>query len=262
MEKIISHINKDCVVDHGPSNLLIKDVDCRTNGFRMSRISGYGKEYPLFAAVWQNEDGYDYTFTTDMTRSEFQKVLENLKNNGYFLRCIDGYELNGEANYAAIWEKNRGIDYMSRHGLTAAQFNAVCIDYSSRGFRPIHVSIYTVEGKTEYAAIWVKEEGPNATIKYEMSQTDLEITTLEFEKAGYRLTDLNACFNDDRPSFAAIYEQSNGVGIKFNSDLNPDRFFETRKLMEAKGYRASNISGYNTREEQNFAVIWTRSNNH
>jgi len=110
MEKIVARVSKDCVVDHGPSNLLTKDVDCKNNGFRMGRISGYGKEHPLFAAVWQNEEGNDYTFTTDMTRSEFQKVLDNLKNNGYFLRCIDGYELNGEANYAAIWEKNSGMD--------------------------------------------------------------------------------------------------------------------------------------------------------
>jgi len=146
--------------------------------------------------------------------------------------------------------------------LTAAQFHAVCIDYSSRGFRPIHVSIYTVEGQKEYAAIWVKDGGPNATTKYEMNQSDLDITTAEFEKAGYRLTDLNACFNEDGPSFAAIYEQSNGVSTEFHSALNSERFSETRKQMEEKGYRASNISGYNTEEEQNFAVIWTRPNGH
>ena len=260
MDKLIPTAIQDCVIDHGPSNLLLKDVDNKNQGFNMTKISGYGTKHPLFAAVWSDNKGEDYTFTTDMSHSEFQKVFDNLKNNGYFLKCIDGYEFANEVKYAAIWEKVDDIDYLSRYGLTAQQFHVVCIDFSSRSFRPQHISTYMVEGEVQYAAIWVKDGGPPATARYDMNEEEFERTQVEFTEQGYRLTDLNGCFSKKGASFAAIWEQSNGVTTKYNPSLDSERFTDTRKLMEEKGYRTTNISGYNNEEIQKFAVIWERSN--
>ena len=258
MDRNIPAAIQDCVIDHGPSNLLVKDVDYKNQGYHMTRISGYGIKHPLFAAVWSDDKGEDYTFTTDMSHSEFQKVFDNLKNNGYFLKCIDGYELHDEVKYAAIWEKVDAIDYISRYGLTAQQFHAVCIDYSSRKFRPLHISTYVVEGQVQYAAIWIKDGGPQATARYGMNEEEFEHVQGELTDQGYRLTDLNGCFSKNGPSFAAIWEQSNGVATQYNASLESERFNETRKRMEDKGFSATNISGYNNEDIQKFAVIWER----
>ena len=41
-----------------------------------------------------------------MTAAEYQRVSDDLKDQGYRLTDVSGYNVGGQARYAAIWEKS------------------------------------------------------------------------------------------------------------------------------------------------------------
>src|SRR5262249_34979681 len=77
-----------------------------------------------------------------------------LANLGYRLVEVSGYSVGGQARYAAIWDKSSAPLWEAHHGMTAAQYQAQFTNLVNQGYRPVHVSGYTVGGQDYYAAIW------------------------------------------------------------------------------------------------------------
>ena len=248
------------VIDHAPNNLFTSDVDWKQKGYRMKSISGYGSKNSLFAAIWDDQNGHDYTFTTDMTPSEFQKVFDNLEDNGYVPHYIDGYDVNNKVMYAAIWEKLNSGDYLSRFGSNPNQFHNICIEFSSRGFRPIHVSVYHNMGELNYAGIWKKNTGTESTLRHELLEDSFKEFHSEFEGQGYRLIDLNASCLNGSPKFAAIWENSNSVTTRHDTKVPAEEFEKRNQIYQDMGFIAATICGYEIDKQTYFAVIWEKPN--
>ena len=89
-----------------------------------------------------------------MTASKYQQMSDELKGQGYRLTNVSGYNLGGQAAYAAIWVKSSGPPWEGQYGLTSAQFQQAFEDLRKRGYRPVRVSGYGIEGQAFYAGIW------------------------------------------------------------------------------------------------------------
>ena len=180
-----------CEIDHDPNNLTTVDTDWKNKGYRMAGISGYGPTDPLFCAVWDNKNGHDYTFKTNMNPAEFQQQFDTFNNDGWTLNWIDGYEFNNEVKYAAIWERKESPESFTRQGLTTTQFQTNCEEFAEKGFRPVHVSGWCTNGISLYAAIWRKDTGPETEVMCDMTLSAFEQCNTDFLAKGFMLVSLN-----------------------------------------------------------------------
>ncbi len=256
MENLAIIAPANCVIDYGANHLCTTDIDKKSKGYYMTGITGYGTKKPLFAAVWGTKKTNDYTFTTDMSPAEFQKVFNNLSKNGYSLHWVDGYNVDDQVKYAAIWKKSDPKDYIFRHGLASIQFYTICKDYQKDGYRPIHVASYNNKGYPCYAGIWVKDDGPECNIRHNFTSHEFEQQNKKFTLQGYTLKDLNGCCYNGEPSYTAIWERNSKKAIKYDLALHSADFKDMCQNMEKLGYYPLKISGFDANNTNYFAVLW------
>ncbi len=57
-----------------------------------------------------------------ITAAEYQRVLDELVGQGYRLNWVSGYTVNNSPRFACLWEQKPSPQWVSRHGLTAEQY--------------------------------------------------------------------------------------------------------------------------------------------
>ena len=123
--------------------------------YRLTCVSGYtvnGKDN--YAAIWEKNDGRAWYARHGMTSSSYQKYFNQYTSQGFRLTKVSGYQLEGSARYAAIWEKVSGPSYQARHGLSEVDYQAAFDNLHSRGYDLEYVDGYLVGNSVQFAAIW------------------------------------------------------------------------------------------------------------
>jgi hypothetical protein len=70
---------------------------------------------------------------------------------------VSGYTIDGEEQFAGVWEKSTASEWYGHHALSAKDYETRMADLKTKGFRPVQVSSYAVDGKLRYAGLWMKE---------------------------------------------------------------------------------------------------------
>jgi hypothetical protein len=131
-------------------------------------------------------------------------MSEELKGQGYRLTDVSGYDVGGQARYAAIWEKTNGPPWEAPYGLTSAQYQQTFEDLTKRGYRLVRVSGYGIEGQASYASIWEQRSGPAWQARSDMTAAKFQRVCDELAGQGYRLIDVSGCDVGGQDRYAAI----------------------------------------------------------
>ena len=135
--------------------------DFAKQGYRLTWVSAHEASGQLhYQGIWEKKAGPEWQARHGLTADQYQQAFNDFAKQGYRLIHVYGYSDSGSARYAAIWEKSAGPAYESRHGLSAAAFQAAFNDYTGKGYVLKVISGYHVSGEDQYAAIWEKTGGP------------------------------------------------------------------------------------------------------
>jgi hypothetical protein len=128
-------------------------------GFRLKLVDGYSVSgQDRYAAIWEKSSGPAFVARHGMTPQEYQQQFDQLVGQeGYCLTDVSGYEVGGQARFAAIWEKGPCPPFVARHGLTSQEYQQQFDQLvGQQGFRLKLVDGYKVGGQDFYATIWEK----------------------------------------------------------------------------------------------------------
>jgi hypothetical protein len=124
-------------------------------GYRLTCVSGYAENgEPRYAAIWELRDGPAWQARHGLNRAQYQKAFDEMAANGYVLTQVCGYRVNVEVLFAAIWEKQDGVAWQARHGLTGNAYQQTFDQQAAAGMRLACVSGYSDTGIARYAAVW------------------------------------------------------------------------------------------------------------
>lgn len=185
-------------------------------GYYLTDVSGYtinNKDYytavfekPATIPAWVARHG----LSSDQYQAEFNKWT----GQGYRLKKVSGYSLNGQARFAAIFEKSGSGAWVARHNMTAQQYQDEFERNYYGGYRPVWVNGYTVNNKSYYAAIWESNNGFDVN---ELNAVDDLVA--QFMK-NYKVPGASlAIAKDDRLVLARTY----GYADKENNELMAPR---------------------------------------
>ena len=128
-----------------------------SQGYRLKTVSGYTSGgSSRFAAIWEKTTGPAWVARHNMTSSQYQSYFNIYVNQGYRLKTVSGYEVNGSPRFAAIWEKVSGSTWVARHNMTSKQFQNYINTYVNKGYKIQDVNGYTSGGSPRFAALWIK----------------------------------------------------------------------------------------------------------
>jgi CubicO group peptidase (beta-lactamase class C family) len=148
--------------------------------------------------------------------------------------------------------------WQARHNLTPAEFQSTFNDLFKQGYRLKQVSGYMSNGE-RYAALWVKESGPEWQARNGLSAADYQKTFDDFNKQGYRLTWVSAHEAGGSVRYEGIWEKKPGPAWEARNNLSAADYQKAFDDFNKQGYRLVHVSGYAAGGSARFAAIWEKS---
>jgi CubicO group peptidase (beta-lactamase class C family) len=193
-----------------------------------------------------------------LTAAAYQGEFDKLGAQGFRLVQVNGYDLNGQPHFAAIWEKKPGPPLIARHNLSAPQYQDEFDKWSAQGFRLVHVSGYSHKGQAHFAAIWEKKVGPPAKARHNMTSAEYQSEFDALDAQGYHLTLVQGYGVGKQARYAAIWEKKSGAKPVARHGLTSAEYQNEFDKLMAKGFRLVHVSGYRVNGQDRYAAIWEK----
>ncbi|KAK2756980.1 hypothetical protein FQN54_004948 [Arachnomyces sp. PD_36] len=208
------------------------------------------------ACVQANEWHAYYRLNADAYQAKFDEMVED----GYRLNSVSGYEYEGEANFAVIFEQRESAAWMSHSGLTFEEYDAKFQEYLDEGYHVVQVNGYTIDDVDYYAAIWDKSPVGAWASRTGMSREYMQDYFDKYLEEGYIMTHVSGYERDGQALFAAVWEQREA---KHNwssvGELNAEDFQKEFDQKLEEGYRLVDVDGYQKDGTAYFVGIWNDS---
>lgn len=149
-------------------------------------------------------------------------------------------------------------NWVSKHGLTSAQYQFEFDSYKKKGYRLTKVSGYTVGKNVFYAAIWEDTPGPAWVARHGLTSTNYQKEFNYWVKRGYRLSHVDGYTVSGQSYYAAIWELKSGPSWVARHGLSASAFQSQFNYWVGRGYRLTHISGYEVNKQDQYAAIWER----
>ena len=194
-----------------------------------------------------------------LTAAQYQAEFNRLGAQGYRIAEVSGYEVGGQARYAAIWDKSAGPARVARHGLSSAQYQAEVNTLAGQGYRLVHVSGYAVGGQDYYAAIWEKSAGVAWQARHRLTNAQYQATFTALAGQGYRLANVSGYSLGGQDYYAAIWDKTAGPAWSARHNLTGAQYQAEVTRFAALGYQPVDVSGYTVGGQDRYAAIWQKS---
>ena len=133
------------VARHGLNGAQYQAVfdDLVPKGYRPTILSGYniGGE-DRYVCAFEQKGGGAWVARHGLNGAQYQAVFDDLVPKGYRPTILSGYNVGGQDRYICMFEQKGGGDYVARHYLTGAQYQAVFDDLVPKGYKPIILDGY------------------------------------------------------------------------------------------------------------------------
>jgi len=89
----------------------------------------------IFAAIWQEDGGPGFQARHNLSAGDYQQTFDQLVGQGLRLTWVNGYTVNGQERFAAIWQQDGGPAFQARHNLSAGDYQQTFDQLVGQGFR-------------------------------------------------------------------------------------------------------------------------------
>ena len=122
-----------------------------------------------------------------LSGAQYQAVFDDLVPKGYRPVILSGYTVNGEDRYIGVWEQSAGAAWVARHGLSGAQYQAVVDDLVPKGYRPVILSGYNLNGSDRYLCVFEQSPAKGAWVaRHGLSGEQYQAVFNDVTPKGYR----------------------------------------------------------------------------
>ena len=237
-----------------PTGPLPNDATCR-----VSLYTGVPDSPDHYAAIWSKDNPAGFIARHGLSSAQYQAAFDENLRAGFRLTSVDGYEVNGEPRFAAIWRKQAGGDWVARHGLTAAEYQAAFDANLAAGFTLVHVNGYAVQGRDFYAAIWERRPGPAWVARHGLTAQQYQAAFDENLRQGFRLELVSGYAVANEARYAAIWRKRETPPWAARHGLSSQQYQDAFDQMTAQGFRPVVVSGYKVGAATQYAAIFEKS---
>ncbi|MBK8426534.1 MAG: serine hydrolase [Lewinellaceae bacterium] len=230
-------------------------------GYRLSQVSGYSDNgQDRYAAIFEKEAGPAWVAKHGLTGAQYQAEFNTLTGQGYRPVIVSGFPSGNQAKYACIFIKeNNAPQWVSKHGMTGAQYQTEFDKWVGQGYQLADVSGYTVSGTAYFAAIWEKKAGaPQWKAKHGLTSAQYQTEFNDMNSQGYRLYKVSGYSSGNSARFAAIWRKTGGPAFQARHGIVGSQNYQDEfDRLYYQGYRPIWVNGSTVNNGDNYAGIWT-----
>ena len=164
-------------------------------------------------------------------------------------------------SFFAMISPSRAADWVSRHGLTSAEFQSEFNTWSAApyNFRLVSVCGYEEGGVAKFAAVWEKRTNSIAWVAHS------QLTPSEFEqyRTNYAAQNLQPVFLSGfgfggQQYLSAIWEYASDTNVQTRAGLSWPDYFTAEAVLAIQGYKQSFLWEYTAGGTNYFNGIWRK----
>jgi hypothetical protein len=233
-------------------------------GYRPVWVDGYevsGRTY--FNVIFRPRAGAPgWAARHGLTGAQYQTEFNTHTGDGYRLLNLTSYLSGGQVRYACIFVRTSGPAWIAYHGLTADQHQARVNDLSPDGYRPVNVSVVSINGQRSYAAFWERRNVGSWELRSFLTPDEYQQEWNDNSAAGRRVAYLTAYNHEGQVRFSAIFWQSNLEGDEASTlgrhGLTSGQYQSEYQTRLGQGYLTRCVAGYAAGSSARFAAIWRK----
>jgi hypothetical protein len=229
-----------------------------SQGYQLSHVDGYATSQGMrYAAIWNRANGSKWVARHDMNAGSYQSFFDQYTSEGYKPTDISAAGMgNNSGTFAAVWGPTSG-NWVARHGLTSAQYQAAFDQFTGQNYRLIDVEGYAGPGgEVLYAAIWSQHEGPAWFTSHEMKSWQYQAAFDQAVADGFTLTHVDGYWTPEGVRYAAIWAKVNVGNWVARHGMSSDEYQHEFNQHITQGMELVHVSGYWNGSREEYAAIW------
>lgn len=149
--------------------------------------------------------------------------------------------------------------WVSRHNLTAAQYQTEFNKWTGQGYRLTQVSGYSASGQDRYAAIFEKSSGPAWSAKHGLTGAQYQTEFDNQTKQGYRPVIVSGFPSGSQAKYACIFvKENNAPQWAAKHGMTAAQYQTEFNKWTGQGYRLTDVSGYTVGGTDYYAAVWEK----
>lgn len=229
------------------------------SGYYPRWVDGYeikGKNY--FNAIFSPGDGTAWVARHGLSGAQYQTEFNLRIGQGYRPLQVESYSDGNAIRYAVIFVKKSGPLFNAYHGKSARQHQALFDSFIKEGFRPINISVVSINGAVSYTALYEKASIGSFEARSFLTASEYQATFDQNKKAGRQLAYLNACNHAGSVRFSAIWNSATSGAYAARHGLSSSQYHSEWQKWTKLGYLTRLVTGYDAGNGAGFAGVWRK----
>lgn len=197
---------------------------------------------------------------TAMPAAQYQRWAKRAFDSHYRPEWVDAYEVGGQTFFNALyrWDDKR-TPWISRHGLTAAEYQASFTEQTGKGFRLSNLTSYVEAGRIRYACIFEKKAGPAWIAYHGRTHAQHLAEVARLDKDGFGPVNVSVVSINGERSYAAFFEKDDGTSWRLHTALTPAQYEAKWEEEWKAGRRVTYLSAYQHDGGVRFSAVFRTS---
>lgn len=166
-----------------------------------------------YASIFHKVNGPELVARHGLTGAQYQSAVDDWAKKGFRPRSLSAATVGGTTIFACIYEKGGSGDWVARHGLTGAQYQAEFDKWAGKGLRLRAVHPYATAGGVRYMAWWEKSAGPAWVARHGQSEQAFRQTHDSLAAQGYDLVSGGAALSGGADFYAGLWEKKSVTSV-------------------------------------------------
>ena len=184
-------------------------VTLRDQGYRPTHVNVFKLGNDIrFNAIFEHDYGVGFLVRHRLNGNDYQALFDERIRKGWRLRCVSGYEQDGEDRYACVWEEYAGPGLIGHHRLDAQAWQQEFDQHARDGFRLIQACGYTVHGRQLFAGVWEQSPGHGWWARHGLPEAQYQSAFDASVRERRRLVDVSMCEAGSGAAYTTIWEDA------------------------------------------------------
>lgn len=195
-----------------------------------------------------------------VSESSYQDEFDKVWTCGYYPIWVDGYDVGGKTYFNVIFRPSKGVQWVARHGMDGAGYQAEFNKWDKAGYRLINVNSYLSKGKVRYAAVWIKDNSV-ATMAYHGRPLAWHESNFQKHwKAGWVPTNVSCVYTGGQTYVTALWEKKNTGGFYLRPEMTLQEFVDAfKQYTDKEKFKLVYLDAYVKNGKPRLSGIWYKN---
>lgn len=234
---------------------------------RIPRICGIsggifksGEEYEARDVPGNLTPGSPEVARHGLPAEDYQCLFDQAVAADYRLEWVDAYDYKGKVYFNAVFRPEGGVKWTAVHGLTGAQYQDAFDKNTAAGYKLRQVDSYLSGNQVRYAAVFVKDAGPNVTAYHGVSAAEHQKKFDDLTAGPWKPKNISVVSVGGERFYTALYENLGaGVSSVAKSFMTPAEYQQQFNENKEKGRQLVYLNAYEHQGQPRFTAIWNSS---